>query len=137
MQKITTKYNAKVLLVEDYILNLQLATEMLELMDCVVDPAESGQEALEQFDSNVYDIIFMDINMPDMDGIQVTKLIRAKEKEAGKEYTPIVAITGMSAEVAKEKCIEAGMNDFISKPLMSSDLDRVLSKLLQEHSNPL
>jgi len=130
VQIITTKYHAKVLIVEDYILNLELATEMLELMDCSVDPAESGEKALEQFDANTYDIIFMDINMPDKDGIQVTREIRAKEKAEGKVYTPIVAITGMSADVAKDNCIEAGMDDFITKPLMSTDLDRVLSKLL-------
>ncbi len=117
-------------MVEDYILNLELAMSMLEVMECEAIPAENGNSALERFDQDSYDIILMDINMPDKDGIQVTREIRAKEAEVGKDKTPIVAITGMDADVAKEQCFEAGMDDFISKPLTIEALSRILEKFI-------
>lgn len=131
MDKILKKYYAKVLVVEDNILNLELATEMLRLMECEVDSAENGFVALDQFENNKYDIIFMDINMPEKDGIEVTRDIREIEKTKGLQETPIVAITGMDKDIARDQCFEAGMNDFISKPLTTEELDRVLSKCLK------
>lgn len=126
MKRITAKYDAHILVVEDYPLNAEVTKEMLELMGCVVDLADGGKAALELLRENDYHLIFMDIQMPEMDGLATAREIR---KLPGKKaQTPIVALTANALHGDKEKYLAGGMDDFISKPLKSADIERVLSK---------
>jgi CheY-like chemotaxis protein len=89
--------------------------------------ATNGLEALEMFKSDKFDCILMDIHMPKMDGITSTKLIREFEKENNLDETPILALTASHPEEDKSKCLDAGMNDFIRKPVRQEELSRIIS----------
>lgn len=129
MEKISAKFKARVLVVDDYFFNQELTKEMLEMMNCEVDVAENGREAISQFESNKYDLIFMDIQMPEVDGYEATKQIRQIE-EGKKLHTPIIALTANVMQGDREKCLSAGMDDYISKPIKSKDLEGVLKKFI-------
>jgi two-component system, sensor histidine kinase and response regulator len=125
---IKSVYHAKVLLVEDYQPNQKVASKMLEKMGCTVDVADDGEQALEKLQEAHYDIIFMDCQMPEMDGFEATRLIRQNKNT---ENNIIVAMTANALEGDREKCIAAGMNDYISKPIRSAELERILSHYLK------
>lgn len=126
MKRITAKFEATVLVVEDYPLNAEVIKEMLEMMGCVVDLADSGMAALELLKGRDYHLIFMDIQMPNMDGLATTQEVRKLPGKKGQ--IPIVALTANALHGDKEKYLAGGMDDFISKPLKSSDIERALSK---------
>ncbi|MEN8255205.1 MAG: ATP-binding protein [Verrucomicrobiota bacterium] len=126
-------YNCSVLLVEDNRLNQRVFCKMLEKMGCRVDVAENGEEALKQLNLALppeerpsYDIIFMDIQMPVLDGLKATTMIRAQE--GGDYRIPIVAITAHAMKGDREKFIEAGMDAYLSKPVRSEDLAATLAQ---------
>lgn len=121
-------FEAKVLLVEDSRMNRQVATEILKRFGCRIDVAGNGLEAVQQFEANVYDLIFMDIHMPIMDGFEAARTIREKEKS--QNPTPIVAMTALAMQGDREKCLEAGMNDYIAKPIRSAVVRDILVKTL-------
>ncbi len=127
MKKITEKFpGKKILIADDYAINSELLKEMLELMECLVDIAEDGQKALEAHNQNAYDLIFMDIQMPKLDGYDATKQIRISEN--GSKRTPIVAITANALSGDREKCIDAGMDDYVSKPIKGENIEIILKK---------
>lgn len=97
-------------------------------MDFSVDLAENGIEALEKYDESEYDIILMDIQMPELDGYQTTAEIRKREN--GKRHVLIIALTANALAGDREKCIEAGMDDYISKPIEAEKLEDLLKKHL-------
>lgn len=133
MQTVTAKFeDVKVLVVEDYVINQQTTKGLLELMNCEVDIAESGEDALEKIKNENYDLIIMDIQMPDMDGYEATQKIR--DNEGNKKHTPIIALTANVMEGDQEKCIEAGMDDYLSKPIRGAELERMLLKYLTEQA---
>ncbi len=123
-------FDAAILLVEDNDVNQLVARKMLEKMGCTVDIANNGHEAVEQFDKKDYDLIFMDCQMPEMDGFEATEAIRKKEN--GEDKITIVALTANALQGDKEKCLAAGMNDYISKPVSKESLHAVLT----EHLSP-
>jgi len=129
IKKVTAKFNARILVVDDYIDNQELAKTFLEKMECEVDVAEDGFEAVEMFKESDYDAIFMDIQMPDLDGYGATREIR--EVEGDDQHTPIIALTANALEGDKEKCLKAGMDDYLSKPFKGEDIEKVLSKFLK------
>lgn len=116
----------KVLLVEDDLLTQKITSWMLEELNCQVDIASSGNQALKMLETK-YDLLIMDVGLPDMDGISLTVKIRAEETQ--NQHTPIVALTAHVMEQDKEKCMAAGMNDFLKKPLFKKDLKSLLLKL--------
>jgi CheY-like chemotaxis protein len=131
IKKITANFKGKkALVVDDYIINQELTKEMMEMMGCNVDVAEDGIIALEKYKNNIYDIIMMDVQMPELDGYEVTKKIRDFEASGGKKHTIIVAITANAMQGDQEKCLNAGMDDYISKPLRGEHLEKVLTKYL-------
>jgi PAS domain S-box-containing protein len=116
---------AKILLVEDNAINQQVATELLEAELLVVDVANNGKEAVEDFELNNYDCVLMDVQMPIMDGYTATKLIRQKQQYAD---LPILAMTANATQEDKETALAAGMNDHISKPINPTVLFNTLVK---------
>ncbi len=123
------RHYKKVLLAEDNLINQKVAAASLKSLGFDVDIAENGQVAVEKFKSNAYDLILMDIQMPVMDGITATKIIRQLEKEKNLSQTVhIIAITANSLKDDRMKCIEAGMNDYLSKPFNMDKFPLILSQ---------
>ena len=116
-----TRQQYNVLLVEDNIINQKLAVRILERREHHVKVANNGEEALAWLEKESFDLVLMDVQMPKMDGYQATGAIRAKEVETEK-HLPIVAMTAHAMKGDREKCLEAGMDDYISKPLKPYDL---------------
>lgn len=114
------KYGASILLVEDNPVNQKMTCLILSKAGYMIDIANDGREAVSKYTAHpeAYDLIFMDINMPRMDGFQATKLIRSFERENGScQKIPILALTANVLEDFKRKGIEAGMDDFLTKPI--------------------
>ncbi len=122
LDELSSKF--RVLVVEDNELNLELLNEILLMKKIVADNARNGVEAVELFSRNHYDLIFMDCQMPKMDGFEATRQIRALEK--GGMRTKIVALTAGVLESDKEKCYLAGMDDYLPKPI---NFNHILEKL--------
>jgi PAS domain S-box-containing protein len=116
----------RVLLVEDNAVNQRLGVRVLDKLGYSVDVAGNGLEAIEMALGGHYDLILMDCRMPEMDGYAATREIRRRE-EAGARV-PIIALTAHAVNGAREECIGAGMDDFITKPLLVGDLEKVLSR---------
>jgi len=110
---------AKVLLVEDNEINQLVAKELLEKIALVVTIANNGKEGVEKVKKTDFDLVFMDIQMPEMDGYEATREIR---KDARFQDLPIIAMTAQAMSFDRDKCLEAGMNDYISKPINSKRL---------------
>ncbi len=129
-----TDRNSRILLVEDYPTNQQVVLRHLIRAGYEVDLAENGQEAVEKFREHDYDLILMDIQMPIMDGFEATKKIRESENTEGKQRTPIIAMTAHAIAGYADRCIEGGMDDYISKPVRKSGLLAMAAKWTgQEH----
>lgn len=121
----------KILIVEDNPTNLEIATIMLEQLKITVTTASNGLEALDQFTQKTFDMIMMDCNMPEMDGFEATKEIRKiEEQRVTKQHTPIIAFTAHVMKGDDQRCLEAGMDDYLAKPLKSEDLINTLQKWL-------
>ena len=119
----------KVLMAEDNEINTFYAKTVLKKFNCDVDVAENGKIALQKLSENNYQIVLMDLQMPEMDGYQATNKIR-NEFPHPKNSIPIIAITANALKGEREKCLDAGMNDYISKPFEPSLLKNILSKYL-------
>ena len=118
--------NAKILLAEDNEINQQIAVELLEKAGMVVEVVSNGREAVRSALENEYDLVFMDIQMPELDGLSAASEIRAKGKNA--EELPIVAMTAHAMAGDREKSLESGMNDHITKPI---DPDQLMDMLVE------
>ncbi|MCK4863875.1 MAG: response regulator [Gammaproteobacteria bacterium] len=124
--------NAHILLAEDNPVNQMVATEYLERYGCTVTPAGNGLEAITQLKNSNFDLIFMDCQMPEMDGYEATGVIREWEKSRKLASTPIIAFTANAMQGDKDKCLAAGMDDYISKPVSEKSLEDILKKWLSE-----
>lgn len=118
------KNETKILLVEDYEGNIVVIGYLLDDLGISYDIAKTGIQALEAWKKNHYDIVLMDIQMPEMDGFAATSEIRAIEKEKELERTPIIGMTAHALVGDKDKCIEAGMDSYLPKPIVEADLKR-------------
>ncbi|MEM6648730.1 MAG: response regulator [Pseudomonadota bacterium] len=127
-EKALPKRRLRVLLAEDNQINSVLATAILKRAGHHVDVAGNGAEAVETFTLAEYDIVLMDMRMPEMDGLEATKALRA----AGHIDVPIIALTANAMGVDREACLQAGMNDFLSKPFDPNDLTRLLDRWTQK-----
>jgi len=138
MDKVTDAgiINSKILLVEDNIVNQKVAKKMLENMGCTVTVAANGQECVEMHKQFSYDIVFMDCQMPIMDGFEATKALRNSEVDSDKHQV-IIAITANAIHGDREKCLDAGMDDFVCKPVKSADLKAVLKLWIPKQETSL
>ena len=118
-----------ILLVEDNPVNQKLAVRMLEKRGHRIFVANNGREALDAVVKECFDIILMDVHMPEMDGIEATASIRAMEKENG-SHTPIIAMTALAVPGDKERCLDSGMDGYISKPIKSKELYNAINNLV-------
>jgi len=117
-----------ILLVEDNEINRMYASKLLEKWDCNLELAENGKVAIEQIEKSQFDLVLMDLQMPIMDGYEATKLIRSWENDKSK--IPIVALTANAIKGDNEKCLEVGMNDYLSKPFTPDQLYTKIAKIL-------
>lgn len=112
-----------ILLVEDNILNQKVVSFNLKKYDYTVTAVRNGTEALEAVRAENYDLILMDLMLPGMNGYEITQEIRKHEKEKGVENeVPIIAITANTLDNDREKCLEIGMNEYLSKPFTAEQL---------------
>jgi len=123
------RFQARVLLVEDNEVNQKVAGIMLEAMGISLAVASDGREALRRFEEEAFALIFMDCQMPEMDGFTATARIRDRESALG-GHVPIIAMTAHAMEGDREACLSAGMDDYLSKPLTRTALHAALAKWL-------
>ena len=125
----TTK-DLRILVVDDNPINQRLASLILRRFDLKFDLAFNGTEAIQMYQQNAYDLIFMDLQMPDMDGMEASRQIRSLEKETGTQHPVfIIALSANEAFEKKEQCLKSGMDDFMEKPFQPHKLSDILEKL--------
>ncbi|HTB79437.1 MAG TPA: response regulator [Opitutaceae bacterium] len=121
----------RVLLAEDNVINEKVARRVLEQRGHVVTHAENGRKAVALFQAQTFDLVLMDIQMPEMDGLTATRLIRQQEAIA-KTHTLIIAITAFTTKEDEERCMAAGMDGFLTKPLNAKNLFDLIAALMKE-----
>lgn len=121
----------RVLLVDDNPVNRRLGAKILEMQNHTVILADNGRQAVELHEKDSFDLILMDVQMPDMNGFEATAVIRERELLAGKR-TPIIAMTARAMKGDREECIRAGMDDYVSKPFKANELFEVIYKLTED-----
>jgi two-component system sensor histidine kinase/response regulator len=126
----------KILLVEDNPVNREVAVGMLESLGCGTDAAENGWLAIEAMNTATYDAVLMDCQMPVMDGLTATGEIRRREQSSGAARVPIIALTANAMEGDRERCLAAGMDDFLSKPFTQQQLATLLRRWLALRALP-
>jgi signal transduction histidine kinase/CheY-like chemotaxis protein len=128
------KHRSRILLAEDNTVNQILATRLLEKRGYSVTVASDGLAAVEAFENDQFDVVLMDVQMPGMDGFEATAAIRAKEKSTG-GHIPIIALTAHALKGDQDRCISAGMDGYVSKPIRSSELLSTIESLLGAKSS--
>lgn len=133
-----TEPTTKVLIVEDNKVNVKVLLLLLDQFKFDCDTAENGREAVEAVKKAPYNLILMDVHMPKMDGLEATQIIRQLEKVSGR-HTPIIAVTALSTDADRQKCLDAGMDDHIAKPIsreiLYEKLNHWLNKRLQSKAD--
>ena len=136
-QKIITRHTlrddrkkARILLAEDNVTNQQVALELLKRLGYGADVVSNGEEALQALKSVPYELVMMDVQMPVMDGFAATAEVRSGKHDGINKNTVVIALTAHAFSGYREKCIEAGMNDYLTKPIMLVDLSKMLEKWL-------
>lgn len=126
---------ARILLVEDQPLNQKIAIMLLQRLGYTnIDVANDGREAIQKAEAGTYDLIFMDLQMPDMGGMEAARLIRANTQ--GGRQPIIIAMTGHAFTSVRDECMEAGMNAFLTKPVSLDDLRKIIPPCLEQRDSP-
>jgi two-component system sensor histidine kinase/response regulator len=124
------RFAGHVLVAEDNVTNQKVVQLLLTRAGCRVDIAANGQEAVSALDLIDYDMVFMDCQMPVMDGFEATRLIREMERKRARRRTPIIALTANAMDGERERCLAASMDDYLAKPVSGLDLHAKLKKWL-------
>jgi PAS domain S-box-containing protein len=124
--------NARILVAEDNTINQKVAQAMIKKMGYDVDIVANGQETINALQLVPYDLVLMDCQMPEMDGFEATRRIRQEESRVINPRIPIIAMTASAMSGDREKCLRAGMDDFIAKPVRKEELEEMLSGWLRE-----
>jgi PAS domain S-box-containing protein len=122
-----------ILLVEDHEINRKIIRLLLERSGHIVTMSEDGWTALSILNETHFDAILMDVMMPNINGLEITKMIREKEQTTGRRRTPIIALTALAMKGDRDRCLEAGMDDYISKPVRESELRAALERVIKGH----
>ncbi|PWV58730.1 ATP-binding protein [Plasticicumulans acidivorans] len=131
----TLRCAARVLLAEDNAINEEVARTMLRELGCTVTSVDNGRDAVDAVRDGDYDLVFMDGQMPVLDGLDATREIRAMEAKSDRARTPIVALTAHAVRGDRERYLAAGMDDYISKPFTTADLQRALARWCRRAAN--
>ncbi|WP_174239971.1 response regulator [Acidobacterium sp. S8] len=119
-----------ILLAEDNLVNQELASRLLEKRNHNVTVVSNGREALGALEKNNYDLVLLDMQMPEMDGFEAVRILREKEKSTGK-HQPVIAMTALAMAGDRERCMAAGMDGYLSKPIRPQELDETLDEFLE------
>ena len=134
---IADNYQAHILLVEDNPVNQDMMSELLRILGHTSVICDNGQSAVEAIEADFYDLVLMDCQMPVLDGFGATKSIRSKNAKNKKgERLPIVALTANAMQGDRERCLASGMDDYLSKPVSSAELQSMLRKWLVQNDKP-
>ncbi|MEZ4826824.1 MAG: response regulator [Bacteroidia bacterium] len=125
-----TEFSPSILLVEDNAINQKVAAQMLKKIGYAVDLADNGLKAVQALEHASYDLILMDIQMPVMNGLEATRVIRQKFASSGQRGPVIIALTANTLPEDQDNCRDAGMDDFISKPVRKEILENTISRWL-------
>ena len=126
----------RILLAEDNTVNQRLATRLLQKQGHTVELANNGREALAALERQSFDLVLMDVQMPEMDGFEATAQIRAREESGGRRL-PIIAMTAHAMKGDRERCLESGMDGYVSKPIQARDLNEAIERVAAaESGNP-
>lgn len=136
LEEAKARRRAYVLVVEDDIVNQMVTVRMLEKLGMRADIAITGASAIEAWKRNPYDLILMDCRMPEMDGYAATRAIRDLERERGTGHTPVVAVTANAMQGDREECLDAGMDDYISKPFGLEQFRELLARWISSMPFP-
>jgi len=120
------KQKIRIMLAEDNIINQKVALKILENLGYHADAVANGKEALNALETLSYDLVLMDVQMPEMDGFEATKKIR--DSESAFRNLPVIAMTAQAMKGDREKCLKAGMDDYVSKPVRPQELEEVIKK---------
>ncbi len=126
----------RVLLAEDNLINQRVATRFLNKLGHTVQVVENGQKAIEALQSDEFDVVLMDIQMPVMDGFKATALIRQQEELTGR-HIPVIAMTAYAMSGDRERCLAAGMDDYVSKPINETSVAKAFSLLQKYNRSPI
>ena len=129
-KKMFAGYNVRILVVEDDFNNQNVTMGLLSQLGLPADAVNSGDEALRILENEIYDLILLDIRMPGADGYDVTSIIRDPESKIKKHDVPVIALTANVMSGARAECLDAGMDDYIAKPVSFGVLAEVLEKWL-------
>jgi signal transduction histidine kinase/DNA-binding response OmpR family regulator len=129
------KKNKRILLVDDNPVNQKYALRLLSKIGYEADMAANGIEAIRALEKSAYDLVLMDVQMPEMDGLEATRLIRSRQSNVRDHGVPIIALTAHAMKEDRERCTEAGMDHYISKPIRPEKLLEVLSIFLSKSEN--
>jgi CheY-like chemotaxis protein len=124
-----------ILLVEDNPINAMLSRELLRRRGYAVTDVASGESALRLLDEKIFDVVLTDLHMPGMDGLEVTRRVRAIEQAQKRAHTPVVAVTADADQGIREACQAAGMDGFLTKPIDPSELDAMLETFFETAAN--
>ncbi|QDS91534.1 Sensor histidine kinase RcsC [Roseimaritima multifibrata] len=129
-------FSCHALIAEDNHINQLYIAELMKYLGCTCDVVENGDEALNALQKNRYDLILMDCQMPEMDGFTATREIR-RLQSVGElpEQLPIIALTANALKGDRERCLDAGMDDYLTKPLLAAQLQAMLEKHLEKASS--
>lgn len=117
-----------ILVVEDNVINQKVAVGLLKRLGYQAEVADSGARALQALERRAYSLVLMDCQMPGMDGMETTRVLRSREPAGTR--VPVIAVTGRTEPEDRQRCLDAGMDDYISKPIMIDELRTVLARWL-------
>ncbi|MGZ4858513.1 MAG: response regulator, partial [Candidatus Angelobacter sp.] len=126
----------KILLAEDNPVNQSLAVRLLRKMGHQVAVAQTGKEALYSLRSEKFDLVLMDVQMPEMDGFEATREIR-KSEHGRQQHIPVIAMTAHAMNGDHESCLKAGMDDYIAKPINREELRQTIERVMKARTEPV